>query len=431
MNDWNYQKELYKLLQRAEKAKVVTKYEIGDVLPTLGIFNTRPEEYNVLQDALIVAQIYLKRKGIHKFKLEYLPEPLRIAVAKYYARAINRSVNSFTDSRRIWFWVDLTEDRKEIIEPEKVTLEDIVYNWSEKANVLIIAVTAEGRGGSSNNMGYGKTDFAFKIAEKLLDMEQVDVIISNARLDPEDENYEKFKDKFVVINRFSELLNYIFRHRDKRKIFVFDEAAIHLMSRRASSNKNVLFLKLLVLFRKLRTNVVFTTQDLGLLDKAIRDFLDVRIVKKDLTTAEVYDSINGEIYILENIKATKIPFVTEDIAPLALDIEEKQLDELIMKLDYYLNTNIEIEKPNSAAPTISTKKKGHLEKTLMKYFVEHYEATYYDIETDLGIDRRSASYYLPKWARAGYLEKTASRPARYRLTPEGHTHFSQKIKEVV
>lgn len=428
MIERNYQKELYELIQRVEKAKIITKKELEETIPVMGVFNTRPADYYTLQDALIVAKLYLKRKGIEKFRLEDLPEPLRLAIVKYYARAINRNVNYFGERTRIWFWADLTLERKQLMEEvEKLTLEHVVLDWLRQTSVLIITITGY--------MGKGKTDFAFKIAEKMYRMGEVDYIISNTRIFDDAKEFAIFKKGYVKVNKVSELIMFLVKHRDKKKVLILDEAALHLMARRSSSNKNVLFIKLMVLFRKLGTHMIITIQDRELLDRVMRDFTGVLIEKTDKEEAIVYDSFRRDFYVLTDIKRTYVPFDTNYLAPLVLDVEEKLLDEILLKLD---------ELTTSGAPDdIIIKEmskilngKRHVQRAtdteirLIKYILEKKKVDYGTIHQELGISKGTASKYLPTWVKSKYLTKARDGGHYvFSLTPVGEEHFKKKLAE--
>lgn len=430
MIERNYQKELYELIQRVEKAKIITKKELEETIPIMGIFNTRPSDYYTLQDALIVAKLYLQRKGLNKFRLEYLPEPLRLAIVKYYARAINRNVNYFGERTRVWFWADLTLERKQLMEEvEKLTLEHVVLDWLKQTSVLIITITGY--------MGKGKTDFAFKIAEKMYRMREVDYIISNTRIFDDAKEFVIFKKGYVKINKVSELIMFLIKHKNKKKVLILDEAALHLMARRSSSNKNVLFIKLMVLFRKLGTHMIITIQDRELLDRVMRDFTGVLIEKTDKEEAIVYDSFRRDFYVLTDIKRTYVPFDTNYLAPLVLDVEEKLLDEILLKLDELTNKGAPDDIIIKEMSKILNGKR-HMQRStdtelrLIKYILEKKKVDYGSIKQDTGISKGTASKYLPKWVKSGYLIK--SREGKryvFSLTSAGETYFKQKLTEVV
>lgn len=407
-------KKLQELYQRIEAAKYNTKQYYGIYFPTMGAFELDPAEYRRLVELLKIARVVLKKKGIEKFDLDALPPLLRDKIVEIYLKGMNKEIDRFDASKRLFFMIDLYVPKKRIDETlEKVKLEEIVSSWVENTSVLV--VTIEGY------MGTGKTDFSLKLAESLIRIGAAKHIISNVEVFTFENNYLIFAAKYHKITKLSDLIELLFLLRDEGKVFVLDEAAIHLMHRRSSSSKSVILAKLLVLFRKLKTHVVLTIQNKSLLDKIFRDVVannGVHVEKLSKEEAVVYDAIHTKKYRLVDIKPTMIPFDSDYLAPFAVDIPEELLDDILLLLDRQDATIEDLRKLLYAGLGVASVSPTEL--AFYEFMLQNKEFTRKDVEIALNVSERTAQRLLQGARQEGIVEMRGSgSKISYIVTEEG------------
>lgn len=168
----------------------------------------------------------------------------------------------------------------------------------------------------------GKTDFSLFLSELLLNLNLVDEVATNINT----KSYDFIHDL--------ETLKYWLHRNDKTKLYIFDEANIHLPSRRAMSNKNVDIIQIFPEISKARARLIVIGQDLESIDSELRKtgWVRGRFLKLDLKT--VYIIVGNEQYVFRDIPRTNITFDPYEPAPFTLKPTDKQLlgDEELGKL---------------------------------------------------------------------------------------------------
>jgi predicted transcriptional regulator len=412
---------LEELYQRIEAAKYNTKQFYAQYFPLMGVFDTNSEDYKYLQILIRVAKKCLEKQGIEEFDLDKIPKKLRNLIITRYHRALNRKINRFDSTKQLFLMIDLFVPKKKVDESkiEKVHLEEVIKEWLKKVSVLRIVVEGD--------LGTGKTDFSLKLAEVMLRNGIVDYVIGNIQLLDNGENYYLFVHKVKKILKLSELLEFIIEHRHEPKVLVLDEGAVHLLHRRSSSAKNVIFSKLLVLFRKLKTHLILTIQDKQLLDKILREFQNnIYIRKLSKTEAEVLDQLTSSKYQLVGIKRTSIPFDTDYLAPFQIDIEEDVLDEVLMLLDN--NASVEDLKRLLRHASERTEGLSRTEIALYEFVLEQREFTRKDVMAALGIEKTRAAELIRELRDEGIVEmRGRGNKISYRLTKEGKKILEKRL----
>lgn len=155
-------------------------------------------------------------------------------------------------------------------------------------------------------LGKGKTDFSLYLAEKCLENGLVDYVASNIRV-----NHPAF-DYLTDSEQLREWLE----KTKGRKLFILDEAGIHLVSRRPLKAINVEMIKLATLLRKFRCKWILVAPRYEEIDRGLRFEFCVGIFEKlSKKEAMVYSPLITEPVKIIDIPKTSIPFDTRDIAP--------------------------------------------------------------------------------------------------------------------
>ena len=160
----------------------------------------------------------------------------------------------------------------------------------------------------------GKTDFALYIAETLLklpsyasgDRTVINQVASNI------ETYGSFP----MISDMVSLRRWLYE-RHVKKLFILDEANVHLPSRRAMSGKNVEIVKLLGEVSKAHARMIVIAQELTKIDKEFLNPTWVRgvFIKRSLKKAQLISHLLERQYAFNNIPKTSIPFDPYAVAP--------------------------------------------------------------------------------------------------------------------
>jgi len=167
----------------------------------------------------------------------------------------------------------------------------------------------------------GKTDFSLALGEKCLELGYVQEVGTNIKTD-----------KFSQIDSYVKLKKWL-RSTTKSKLFIFDEAGVHLHARRSMSKANVNFLKLAHLIRKYRCKWILITVRFKDLDPGLRDpeICTAIIEKLGKKVAKIYITSEEKIYIVTDIPRTKIMFDTYQIAEFSFEEEEEEIPENILE----------------------------------------------------------------------------------------------------
>ena len=163
----------------------------------------------------------------------------------------------------------------------------------------------------------GKTDFALFLTECLLKLpswhnpEHTTVISEVAS------NIETYG-KFPMISDMLSLKQWLYGST-KRKLYILDEANIHLPSRRAMSGKSVEFVKLLGEISKAHARIIVIGQDVLSVDKAFLEEIWCRgvFLKEGLKNAQLFSTELIRPYSFSGIPPTTIRFDPYAVAPFS------------------------------------------------------------------------------------------------------------------
>lgn len=287
-------KKIENLLARIEKSKIEKKKTWGKLFPITGLYELLPEDYKKLKFLLKVAREYCRRIGA-PFSLEILPEHLKDAISDVLFIGHNKWFNcQLTSSEKLFYSVDLEKDIY-TVDDLPVLIEDW-FNIEEFPVILITGLR-----------GSGKTDFALKIAESV--QHEFEIAC----------NFET--DRFDWITKASDLLIWIAKNWDAKKIFIFDEGGINIDSRRAMSSENVGLSHLLHISRKLRVVLIAIVQFEQDIEIRVRRYATVIVNKTSKRRAEVEIPSRGDNYTIEKITKTKINFDTNDLGLFEFDVD--------------------------------------------------------------------------------------------------------------
>ena len=114
-----------------------------------------------------------------------------------------------------------------------------------------------------------------------------------------------------------------------RKLFILDEAGMHLSRMRFMSAKSVKLFDIIQLIRHYDAGFIAIAPSHVFVDKRLfdSDILDVIVSKKGKTEALIIDRLNGKIYTISDIPRTSISFDSKDIAKFTMK-KEVPLDQL-------------------------------------------------------------------------------------------------------
>ena len=227
----------------------------------------------------------------------------------------------------------------------------------------------------SGLMGSGKTDFALKITEMLLD--NGFVVITNIRC-PGATRVVKGEyttgdiNNLYMVTRMTDLLLQLIRMRrdGKNVVIVFDETSIFYNRQSATTRENISIGVFLRLIRKFAGSCIFIEQlERGL--ATIADNLTVsRFHKISQKKLQYSTSTLGKNYnlFLDSIPKTNIDFDTLDLAGFSLDIDFKKM---MMRIDIDAESKmddikdyIENLRNKSPVPNLSNSKEENNEEEM-------------------------------------------------------------------
>jgi hypothetical protein len=172
----------------------------------------------------------------------------------------------------------------------------------------------------------GKTDFALLIAERLLELGIVKKVASNIETnDP----------RIEFVSSLEKLKYWL--HMDKiRKLYILDEAGVHVPRRTPMKEKNVKAIQLLPEISKAHAKLIIVTQDPDGIDSQFLNpvWLKAMFVKDSLKNARLISDFFESVITLRDIPPTSIKFDPYAIAPFTLD-EPFNVPEWVMKDDSY------------------------------------------------------------------------------------------------
>jgi hypothetical protein len=201
---------------------------------------------------------------------------------------------------------------------ETVNVEDVISRWTKHIMLAIV----------SGYMGTGKTDFSLKIAEWMWKHGEIRYIISNIGTTSTNSKYSPF---YFEISTLSELILLMYKYKDSKKIFIFDEASIHISHRRAMSSNNISIINLAKLIRKLNTHFVLISQRAGGIDKDLKELATLWMHKESKQKVFVKELFGEEVktYYIDKVEKTEISFDTNDPADFIFDIHAEDITKIM------------------------------------------------------------------------------------------------------
>ena len=172
----------------------------------------------------------------------------------------------------------------------------------------------------------GKTDFALLIAERLLELGIVKKVASN--IETKDPRIE-------FVSSLEKLKHWLYMDK-MRKLYILDEAGVHIPRRTPMKEKNVKAIQLLPEISKAHAKLIIVTQDPDGIDSQFLNpvWLKAMFVKDSLKNARLISDFFETTIILRDIPPTTIKFDPYAIAPFTLN-ESIKIPEWIMKDDTY------------------------------------------------------------------------------------------------
>jgi len=162
----------------------------------------------------------------------------------------------------------------------------------------------------------GKTDMSLLISELLLKMKLVSMVGSNIQID-NDKTYD-------YITSLTELKYWLHKNR-RRKLYILDEANVHLFRRDAMTKKTTTFIKLLGEVSKAHAKIIIIGQEIEEIDSILLNPTWCRgiINKLSKTKAEIKSKLIIPNYIkFTGIPKTRLKFDPDNIAPFTQQPEE-------------------------------------------------------------------------------------------------------------
>lgn len=161
--------------------------------------------------------------------------------------------------------------------------------------------------GGSSPWKTGKTDFSLMLSELLVNLHIVQEVATNI-------------DTFGVYTYISDLetLKYWLHENNRVKLYIFDEANIHLPSRRAMSNKSVDIIQMFPEVSKARARLIVIGQKLDSLDSELRHTGWVRGTFQKINLKTVYIRVGKEEWTFSDLPPTSIKFDPYLQAPFTL-----------------------------------------------------------------------------------------------------------------
>lgn len=461
---------LEELFTRIEASKRNKKAFINSFISTLGLFDTDFPFYHKLKPLIIMAYRWAEKHGIKDFYLERdfekLPYLLRMKILDIYLSGINYRLSTYDSNKKLFYDIDLMVPRMKVIKSDikEITLYGFVNMLMELNTTLVITITGW--------LGSGKTDFALNIAQHMLDQGYIDYIITNIGVFETHPDWKLYEGRYIEVSKLSDIILTLYEYKDAAKVLVIDEAAIHLTKRLAMSKTNITMNALRMLFRKLHTHVIYTSQTFEKLDKDIRDdtifeirkfmgYADkalVRFLKGKLISTLIFELEDDEEklnefakrleklpnkFYLTNIYGTEIPFNSEDVADLEPDLDLNTFHRVLS----LIAENAPVEQlRNLLHKTSGTDGQiTELKRELYEIILKLGAFTYQDVMDILNINYKTLTDYVNKLTDRNILRKIRQgRNVFFELTNEGRRKLeliletgsenvvlSQKVEEVV
>jgi len=164
----------------------------------------------------------------------------------------------------------------------------------------------------SGRMGTGKTDFALLLTQLALAIHSIDKIGSNIKVD---------HPAFTRIESASKLEQWVRSDRSS-KLFILDEAGVHIDSRNPLGAINKKIRHLAFLLRKHRAKMIVISQRNIDVESTIRDLTIANFQKQSKKVCIVRSQLLDDNIALIDIPRTSLPFSTYDIAEFSLESNE-------------------------------------------------------------------------------------------------------------
>lgn len=197
------------------------------------------------------------------------------------------------------------------------TFKQILRKLFDRPSIVLIGSY---EGGQTTPWKTGKTDFSLKVAQMLLALKIVDIVATNIN------TFGAFKN----IHDLESLKDWLSLANTGTKLYILDEANMHLPSRRAMSTKSVDILQLFPEISKAHARLIIIGQKISSLDSELRNFgwVSGQMVKVDLKTVYIISPFLNNQYYFSNITRTSIRFDQFEPAPFTLKatIKETELE---------------------------------------------------------------------------------------------------------
>jgi hypothetical protein len=172
----------------------------------------------------------------------------------------------------------------------------------------------------------GKTDFALLIAERLLELGIVKKVASN--IETKDPRIE-------FVSSLEKLKHWLYMDK-MRKLYILDEAGVHVPRRTPMKEKNVKAIQLLPEISKAHAKLIIVTQDPDGIDSQFLNpvWLKAMFVKDSLKNARLISDFFETVISIRDIPPTTIKFDPYAIAPFTLT-EPLRMPAWILKDEQY------------------------------------------------------------------------------------------------
>ena len=435
---------LEKLYKRIEFSKVALKKKLSHNFPETGVYELSSEDYNRLSKILKLIDVYFKKHGCENWKMDdfdKLPSKLRTLFIDAYYKGLNRRIDGLSEQSKIFFMIDM-ESKKIKVDDRDIAIEysdDIIKRWTKHTMIMVI----------TGYLGKGKTDFSLTISEWGVKNKFM-YVFHNIDMDVSGTDYDGI---YHEVSRLSELLINIYKYKDKRKLFIMDEAGIHISHRTSMSSSNIIFMHLSKLLRKLKTDWILISQREGI-DKEIREFATIWTNKENKNKAKVIELFDEEphTYYITNIPKTSIKYDTNDVADFKIDIHVKDFDKIMeaiakkVSFDEFRQVvegcvkseNDDCNEYINKMPNEKENNKGiladielsHSEKEILKIMYNSSEVSSKEISNNIKKSISQTSRYLKKLANWGFITITGrGNQTRYTITNIG-IKYVESIKNV-
>lgn len=181
----------------------------------------------------------------------------------------------------------------------------------------------------------GKTDFALYIAETLQKIKLINKVASNIDT----------QNVYPQITDLVTLKSWLYETKFL-KLYILDEANLHLQKRRWMTSKNVGLIKLLPEISKAHARMIIVAQEIFEIDNILTNPTWVRgiFIKEKLKKTRVISSLLPHEFVFHNVPKTTVPFDPYSMAPLT---ENPDITNIFKDKDY--NTMFEWAKGKNYA----------------------------------------------------------------------------------